>query len=162
MKKVIDWFLSLSLREQSILALGAVLLGILLLYGLLFAPITSRVQQSQQAVADRQSLLLYAHRVKNQILVSRHHAHGGKPEPVSNVMAVVEHALAQEDLAKYLQKVQQPDAQTVAITLHAVPFDLFIRWLQGFVRRYDIKIIQFQAKKASAYGVVDLQFLCKG
>ena len=77
---------------------------------------------------------------------------------VSNVMVQGEKSLAQANLAKYLDKVQQPQPDEVSISLHNVPFDKMIAWLQSLVKHYQISVLSFQSSAGKTFGTVNTQF----
>lgn len=157
MDNIKNWFLQLQKREQYSVGAGAVVAIILLLYGLIWSPLSAMVERSKLAIQTNQQLLQFMQHVQPKILALRSQQ-PKKITTINDIMLEVEHALAMADLAKYLKNVQQPTTDSVTIQLQAVPFDAIISWLQQFVSSYSVKVIEFQAKSNGIFGTVDVQF----
>ena len=148
------WFLSLSKREQGMVALGAVAVLSLLIYYVIFSPLNKALNAERLQLARNQVAWQWIHRAKGQLLHSNNHAR----VPVRNIMLTAEHSLAEHGLAIYLRAVSAPQPNQVQIKLAQVPFDKLIDWLQFLLHRDRIKVSQFQADKAARLGTVDAQF----
>lgn len=151
------WFLNLSKREQYIVGVGGLFGIICFFYGIIWSPLVVRVDILRQKVRDSQNLLMYVEHAKKKIFLLRA-GHNIRVTPVSNIMVDVERALAEKHLAQYLKHVQQPAADEVTIELHAVPFDIFIGWLQDYVSTHFVSVVAFQASKQKTFGTVNVQF----
>ncbi len=159
--KLQSWWETLANREKLIVAIGGVLGIFLILYFLIWSPLSEAVTNNQEQIAENTQTLAWLQHATSRIQSLRRAGVVPHTPAHTSVMALVERALASNQLAKYIRQVQQPEQTQVKISLKAVPFDQFINCLQRLENQSDVVVQQFQASKAKKPGLVDLQVTLK-
>lgn len=157
MKPIVDQWQTLSFRERVMLGMGVVTTVILLIYAILWSPLSNAVTHLQQQVASQQKLLQWMQHAVQKIQqlkqgempLTTHR----KNEPL---LELTERTITDKNLSRYLQQVQQPQANQLLLKFQQVPFDPLMSWLQTLLSQYAIQIKKINIKKTQAIGIVDV------
>lgn len=156
--KITSWWAALSERERVIVSCGSVIAIFLFFYFMLWSPLSAAVDAAKAELAENSQELTVVNAIASRILAFRQAGVVPHVDRSVSVMALLERALAEDQLAKYIRQVQQPQKGQVQVMLQSVPFDHFISCLQRLERRAGVSVKKLTAKKTSRLGVVDVQF----
>ena len=149
--KLRAWYGGLQEREQRIVGIGAVALGILLLVGAILLPLHSAVSSAEKRTETRRADLAWmqvnAPEIQtgnSSIAIDTHEA------PV----VVVDRVGRESGLASALRGTQ-PSGTGVRVQLEAASFDMLITWLATLDERYGLAIESISVDRAARPGVVN-------
>ena len=152
-----QWWQGLSERERRIVSVGGIAAVILLVYWLIWSPLTENVNQMKSQVIFQQNTYRWMQRATQQIGQLKQAGFSDAHHHDEAILVLVERALAQQKLSLYLRHVQQPQGNQLVLTFHKVPFDRLMSCLQTLAQEVNIEVLQFNASKTKVIGAVDAQ-----
>lgn len=148
-----QWFMSLEKRERGMVAGGAAILVIFILYLALVSPYLSHRRALTAQVQSQQALLAWMRPVASQIEA----LHGSQPAApaAGSLLGTVNASIASSGLAGALQQAQPSDDGSVRVQFKSADFDSLVSWLAGLQRSYGVIASDVTVTRASAAGQVD-------
>jgi general secretion pathway protein M len=152
MNKLKAWYGSLQQRDQRVVALGGVALGLIILIGGILMPLQSAVSRAIQASETRREDLVWM-----RINAPEIRARGGDiPADTGEVPVVLVDRVGREaGLAGSLRGTQPNTTGGVRVQLEAAPFDTMVTWLDTLDRRYGLAIESITVDRTPAPGLVN-------
>jgi general secretion pathway protein M len=135
-----DWFFGLEPRERLLVASGAVLLTLLLLYLLIWEPVAGRYAALQESVATQQQNLAWMQQAAVQINAlkgsntSTARGLGGR-----SLLAVVDQSVRAGGLGGAIKRIEPDGTKGVKVWLEGAAFDPMILWLGKLSKSYAIE-----------------------
>lgn len=154
------WWESLQDRERQMLSIGVIIVGVLMIYGLIWSPLSDAVLDRKTQVESQQQLLIYLQQASAKI--ERLKALGiAVDASVDNtgLLTLVEQTLGSQQLNSYLKQVQQPQQNQIALTFEKVPFDKLMQWLQILSTTRGIHVQNLSATRLMVIGTADVQMV---
>ncbi len=148
-----QWFNGLERRERLLVSIGAVLVGITLLYLMLWEPIAKAHVHREADLASARQL---AQRIELLAAQSRSSPNPGINRSLS-LLAAVDQSSKSGVLNKPLARIQPEGDTEVKVWLEAVPFDALLRWVDQLQTRDGIIVRSAQIEKDAASGAVGAQ-----
>lgn len=146
-----NWWENLLDRERRMLTIGIIVLSILIIYALIWSPLSGAVTDYKTQIESQRTLLIYLK--KAQAKITEMKAQGIQPAATSdNVLSLVEQTLSQQALSVYLKQVQQPKPNQVALSFEKVPFDKLMSWLQMMIMQHGAAVLKMQAMRLPVIG----------
>jgi general secretion pathway protein M len=151
MNKLRTWYAGLQPREQRVVLVGAIVLGVIVLIGGILLPLQSAVSNAMQGREARRDDLAWMRinaaevRAASALL---------PPETGEAPVVVVDRVGREAGLASALRGTQ-PSATGVRVQLEAAPFDTMITWLETLDRRYGLAIESITVDRNGAPGMVN-------
>lgn len=149
-----QWFNSLERRERLLVSIGAVLVGITLLYLVLWEPVAKAHRHREADLASARQLAQRIELLAAQSLSSS--SNPGINRSLS-LLAAVDQASKSGALDKPLARIQPEGDTEVKVWLEAVPFDVLIRWIDQMQTRDGIIVRSAQIEKDATSGSVSAQ-----
>jgi general secretion pathway protein M len=151
MNKLQAWYAKLEAREQRVVAVGAVAVALLILFGGILWPLDSAVSTAVKTAESRREDLAWmrinAPEIRSGAGAMR--APSGEPPVV-----VVDRIGREAGLGSSLRGTQ-PSATGVRVQLEAAPFDAVIEWLANLDEHYGLAIEAITVDRAAKPGVVN-------
>lgn len=151
------WWQNLAARERQLVMLGAGLIGLTLLWLLVWKPLASHHRLLQQDLADAQTANADMQSRRAEILSLRG---AGTPNPVvtggSLHTAVIE-TLKQYQLDGEGTTSEENDKNTVNLKLEGKPFDALVQFLASVETQQAAHATRLTLKPAAKPGTVDAQ-----
>ena len=125
-----DWLLGLEPRERMMFAAGAVLLVLLLLYALIWAPFRSGYHSLQESVSVQRDTALWMQGSAQTI--QRLRSSGGavtKGLGGRSLLSVTDSTARAGGLGPALKRVEPEGGNSVRVWLEGASFDVLIKWL---------------------------------
>lgn len=156
MDKLKTWYLQLQQREQRMLAAGAAALVLLLLYALVWSPLTTHQQTLRETVKEQQATALWmqqAAREATQLRAARPTA--GKIAAGQSLLALVDQSAKNSQLGSAMKRVE-PEGQTgVRVWFEQANFDDLVLWLEALQRDYGVHISTLVVERQETPGQVN-------
>ena len=152
------WFLSLAPRERLIVAAGAGVLLVLVLWLGVWEPLAQRTQQLEQSVTVQEETLAWMQQAAAEIEQLRR---SGGPAATGlqgrSLLAVVDQATRAAGLSGGLKRIEPEGADRVRVQFERIAFDDFMRWLDGLQRQYGVFTQSITVEREEAPGRVNIR-----
>jgi general secretion pathway protein M len=152
-----SWWESLANRERLMITIAGVFVGILFVYGVIWSPLSSAVEDYQTQVNSQQHLLAYlqaASRKIQQLKAEGIEASTGSSQ--TDLLSLAEQTLSQQGLSIYLKQVQQPKQNQIQLTLENVPFDKLMQWTQQLSNTQGVHVVTLNATRLPIVGTANV------
>lgn len=152
MNRLQGWYAGLSEREQRMVLVGSIVLGILVLVGGILLPLQSAVskadERSERRSADLEWMRANAPEVQAGALLM---ARDSGEAPV----VLVDRVGREAGLGSAFRGTQPSGTNGVRVQLEAAPFDTMIAWLATLEQRYGLSIDSVTVERAAKPGLVN-------
>jgi general secretion pathway protein M len=152
MNKLRSWYASLQQREQRVVAIGAITLGLIILIGGILMPLQSAVSRAVKGTETRREDLAWM-----RVNAPEVRALGAQlPLETGEAPVVLVDRVAREaGLASALRGTQPNATGGVRVQLEAAPFDTMVAWLDTLDRRHGLAIESITVDRTPAPGMVN-------
>jgi len=152
MNKLRNWYAGLQEREQRVVAIGAIALGLIILIGGILMPLQSAVSRAVKETDTRREDLAWM-----RVNAPEVRAFGNQvPVDTGEAPVVLVDRVAREaGLASALRGTQPNPTGGVRVQLEAAPFDTMIAWLDTLDRRHGLSIESITVDRTPAPGMVN-------
>ena len=152
MNKLRVWYASLQPREQRVVAIGAVALGLIILVGGILLPLQSAVSRAVLGTDTRRDDLVWMRANAPEI-----RARGGEiPADTGEAPVVLVDRVGREaGLGSALRGTQPNTTGGVRVQLEAASFDTMLVWLETLDRRYGLAVESITVDRTPAPGLVN-------
>ena len=145
------WFSGLQEREQRVVAIGAVVLGLIVLVGGILMPLQSAVSTAVRSNAGKRDDLAW---MRNNAPEIRAVGFALPADTGEAPMVLVDRVGREAGLSSALRGTQ-PNATGVRVQLEAAPFDTMITWLDTLDTRYGFALESITVDRGAAPGMVN-------
>lgn len=156
-----SWWESLLDRERQMISVGSAIVGLLIIYALIWSPLSDAVLDRKTQVESQRQLLIYLQHAS--VKIKQLKASGITVDAVvdnnAGLLALVEQTLGSLQLNSYLKQVQQPQQNQIALTFEKVPFDKLMQWLQMLSTMHGIHVQNLSATRLAVIGTADVQMV---
>jgi general secretion pathway protein M len=151
MNKLKTWYAGLQQRDQRVVALGGIVLGILILVGGILLPLQSAVSRAVKGSETRRDDLAWMRANAQEI-----RARGGDiPADTGEAPVVLVDRVGREAGLSGALRGTQPNATGgVRVQLEGAPFDTVIVWLDTLDRRYGLATESITVDRTPSPGLV--------
>ncbi len=136
-----EWLAGLEQRERHLVISGAVLLGLMLIYVVVWEPLTNKVDALRVSTMERDSTLRWMRQTAQEVKKLR--GSGGnraKSMGGQSLLSVVDRTAKSGRLGTALKRVQPDGEKRVRVWMEAASFDDVMRWLVLLDTRYGVRI----------------------
>lgn len=147
------WWATLAEREQRVLAVGAVVVGLTVLYLGIWEPVVKAQHDRELALEDARALATMLETLAVEVQRGRGAA-GGTAGAGQSLLSVVDQSRRASALTKPPTRLQPEGDATVRIWLDDVPFDALLRWLGDLQARYGVRVDAADIERQSGQGLV--------
>lgn len=152
------WFLGLAPRERLIVAGGAAILLVLVLWLAVWEPLVQRTAQLEQSVAVQEETLAWMRQAAGEIEQLRR---SGGPAAAGlqgrSLLAAVDQATRAAGLNSGLKRIEPEGQNRVRVQFEGVAFDDFMRWLNGLQGQYGVFTQSITVEREEAPGRVNIR-----
>ncbi|CEA02136.1 Type II secretion system protein M [Pseudomonas saudimassiliensis] len=154
------WWAGLAPRERIVLAGGAMLLVLVVLWLMIWEPLAQKREQLRADISALTADLSWMEQVASQ--VKRRAAQQGSASNGAaaggSVLTLVEVSARAAGLRESLERVQ-PEGQGARLWFNETSFDGLLRWLAELEQRHGLQISQLAVDAGTAPGVVSARVL---
>jgi general secretion pathway protein M len=149
--KLKRWYAGLQEREQRMVRMGAVAIGLLLLVGAVLLPLQSAISTALKRTESKRADLAWM-----RVNVPEIQAAGTVLliDTAEAPVVVVDRVGREAGLGSALRGTQ-PSGKSVRVQLEAAPFDTLITWLATLDHRYGLAVESITIDRAARPGVVN-------
>lgn len=150
------WWNGLAMREQRIVALGAIAAVLLLGWALVWHPLAVKRAELRDAVDTQRRDLAYVRVAAAE--VERLRTTGAKSRPDRqgrSLLALADATARSAGLESALKRVEPVGATSVRVSFEFAGFDPLIDWIESLSRDYGIETTDFSADRADGVGLVN-------
>ena len=147
------WWATLAERERRVLAVGAVVVGLTVLYLGVWEPVAQAQRDRERALEDARALATMLETLAVEVQRGRG-AGGGTAGAGQSLLSVVDQSRRASALTKPPTRLQPEGDATVRIWLDDVPFDALLRWLGDLQARYGVRVDAADIERQSGQGLV--------
>ncbi|PHQ81605.1 MAG: hypothetical protein COB66_01735 [Coxiella sp. (in: Bacteria)] len=151
-----DWWHEREQREQYILIGGGIIAAILLVYMLIWRPLSIHIADQQQNVTQNQALLTWMTTADTRLAQLKAMGYIKKTNASQAMLVTIEQSLVSSKLSPYVSNTQQQNTQQIQLTLKQVPFDKFIDWAEALWKSDNIVVKTAAIKKGAVTGTADV------
>ena len=151
MNKLRAWYAGLQERDQRVVLIGAIALGLIVLVGGILLPMQSAVSGAVKAAATKREDLAWMRAHELEIRSST-------PPPADTGEApvvLVDRVGRESGLASALRGTQPNATGGVRVQLEAAPFNAVVTWLDSLDNRYGVAIESITLDRSPAPGIVN-------
>lgn len=153
-----DWWMNLSLREKQTVALGTLLLGLFIIYEIMFAPLSSSVDNLRDKIHKNQTLLTWMQQSDKRIqFLEKAPPQTSSEKASASLLSIVQDDINKNPIAKSISQLQQADSDTIQLHLQNVSFDNTIKWLATLCQQQHLVINQLTIITGTTAGMVDAE-----
>jgi general secretion pathway protein M len=152
MNKLRNWYASLQQREQRVVAIGAIALGLIILIGGILMPLQSAVSRGVKDTETRREDLAWM-----RVNAPEVRAFGDQvaADTGEAPVVLVDRVAREAGLASALRGTQPIASGGVRVQLEAAPFDTMVVWLGTLDLRYGLAIESITVDRTPAPGMVN-------
>ncbi len=157
-----EWWLNLSLKEKQTVLAGSVLVGIFLIYAVIWSPITNAVASLRDNIHNNQVLLSWMQETDKRIQsLEKNQQHTTVHSTVS-LLSHIQTELDKTDFAKNAAPLQEAENDSIQLHLKNVNFDHLIQWLTKVSQQQDLIITEMSVKSDETSAIVDADIKLAG
>jgi len=146
------WWSGLAERERRVVGAGGIALGLILIYLLVWEPLTTTRQQRELDLQAARALAVQLEDLAGVAGRAGQPAIQGKEQ---SLLAIVDQSRRASALTKPPSRLQPEGDGTVRIWLEDVPFDALVRWLGELQTRYGVRVDNAEIERESGPGLVN-------
>lgn len=153
------WWETLSARERGLVAGGAALTLVLLLYVLVWEPFRSSGHRLQQSVAERRADLVWMRQAAQEI---KRLSSAGVAQPAGDdrsLLTRVDQTARAAGLGSALKRVAPQGDDRLSVQLDSVEFDKLLPWLGALERDHRITIVSLSVDRIDVAGLVNARIV---
>lgn len=152
------WYANLSAREQLMVRVGAAVVAVIVLLGLIL-PLNRNISQARQRVTTKQADLAFIQSVTPQ-LAAAGPASGSAPGGASLVV-LIDSSARESGLGKALSNSQPTGDGGLRIRLDRAAFDGMVAWLARLSQQHGVRIESAEIESAGEPGLVNAGLVLK-
>ena len=149
------WWAGLAPRERIIMAGGAVVLVVLVIYLLLWEPLARKKEQVRTDISALTADLMWMEQVAGQVKrrAAQQSSQATSGASGGSVLTLIEVSARAAGLRETLERVQ-PEGQGARLSFAETGFDNLLRWLGELEQRHGLHVSQLAVDAGTAPGTV--------
>lgn len=158
-ERALGFWRGLAARERAVLTLGTAAAVLLLLYGLVWAPLQRDLARLRSSVPEAQQQLAWMRAQAPRVREVR--ASAPKTIPGGGLLSFVEQTAQQHAIREHIRRVDPQGTSAVRLAVDEVAFDRLVQWLAELERRAGVRIENAGLEPLSAPGLVNARLLLR-
>jgi general secretion pathway protein M len=152
MDTVLAWFRAQSPRDQRVAAAGAVVVLLIVIFGI-FVPLDTGVARANARIQRKESDLAWMRSVAPQLAAAG--ATGAAPTSQRSLIVVVDSSARESGLGSALNSSEPGGPGALRVRLDKAPFDTLVAWLAKLSQQNGIHVEQGNIDAAGPPGLVN-------
>lgn len=152
------WWSTLQTRERLMVVIGALCLGIIVLWLMVWEPLSTRRDELSQRVEAAQETLVWMQQASRQIEQQRTIRDDGiaaSTDDGRSLLSVIDASAKQANLRKPIQRMDPQGDNGVDLWIEGVDFDELVRWLSRLQREHGIEIESISVDRTDEPGRIE-------
>ena len=134
-----EWFQGLGSREQMLLGAGALVLVLLLIYGLIWAPLGKGYNTMKTRVSAQRDTAEWLEQGAQTLRQLKRRAPAARGLGGKSLLAMADSTARSNGLGPSLKRVEPEGSRNVRVWLEDASFDLVVKWLGTLRTSYGIE-----------------------
>lgn len=152
-----EWWLSLSSEEKQTTLLGTLVAAILLIYALIWSPLSNKVDALRDKIHHNQALLSWMQQSDKKIELLEKSQQPSSRNANLSLLNIIQTESNQTAFANNISQLQQAENDSVDLRLQKVSFDALIKWIIDLCSKEKLVITQLSATPGTTPGIVDAE-----
>ncbi len=157
-----DRFMSLSERERRTLIIAAVILGLLMVYALIWKPINASAERWAQLAQQREEFVVWMKKAVQEAKQLRQQAGSPNVGRAQSLLALVDQTARRSQLGPAMKRVEPKGSGEVRVRLENASFDDVMKWLTQLQRTSAVSIDSISIDKEDSPGRISATLTLKG
>lgn len=155
-----NWFNTLQFRERVLVAGGALVLLVLIVYLWIIEPLSNDVERLQKRVEGGQSQVAWMSNASNEVQGLRSSgSRGGSVDTKTSLITAVERSSSQMGIRSQVKRMEPQGNNKLSIEMTAVPFDQLMEWLGSLEKTFAASVVQLNSTRSKLPGRVDARII---
>lgn len=160
-QKALQHWSNLAPREKYSVIGGSVVASLILLYTLIWSPITSQIITLREQIPREQKTLAWMKEADKQIELLKKDKISSGNKSLSLRLNTVQEKIQHSPMGKNLTQLTQLNTDEIHCTFNNVDFDKLVTWLIDFSQQENISIEQASVHRTNAPGIVQAEFVVR-
>jgi general secretion pathway protein M len=158
------WWNSLNRRERWLVAGGAGLVPLFLVYTLIWHPFHTRLQTLRQTVAAQRQELAWMRQAAVEIKSLEATTSSSRPrrEGQQSLLTLVDQSARTAGLGTALKRIEPQGEDKLRVQFEQVGFDQLIHWLGSLEQAYGVTLVNATVDRQTESGRVDARLVLQG
>lgn len=154
------WFMGLAPRERLLAGMAAVIGILVMIYGLAWHPLSSRVAYLHQSIDEQEQLKRWMQQTATE--VKRLQGAGvAVAEDHRSLLAVVDQTSKEAQLGMAVKRIQPEGQDLVRVSLEQANFDDVVMWLGGLQHAHGVSVVDAAIDRQKEPGRVNARLTLK-
>lgn len=154
-----EWWNNLSQRDQFVMIIGSIVLGLIFSYTVLWSPLNDRVDQLNKEVKYQHHLLSWMKGAQKEFRQTSRNKKRAQNVGNAALLGATVDALKAAKLDKYAYQIEQTEAGKIKLNYTSVPFDLLLEWSIDFWSSYQVVMSELDITPLDKPGFVKAQLI---
>lgn len=154
-----EWFDQLAPRERLILATGAAVGAILLLYTLLWVPLARDVERLEASVVEQSKAVARMRQAAREVEFLKRGLAGASSSDGRPLLTLVEQTARSAGLGSALNRVEPQGSGSAGVWLQNAPFDDLVDWLGVIDTELGVRVDSMVADPQDSPGQVNVRLV---
>ena len=155
-----EWLNNLQARERNLILGAALILAALLLYLLLWEPVSKKVTSLKGSVSAQQTQLVWMQQASREVrTLQKNPASGPVGNQGTSLIRAVETSAKETGMRSSVTRMEPQGSDKITVELRGAEFDGLVDWIGILTHQYGASVNQFSATKTDAQGRVDARFI---
>ncbi len=150
-----DWFLGLQARDQRILLVGALVLGLVLAWAAIWLPMVRHRAALERGVAAERKTLHWMQQAATEVRVLRQRRHAAPARGGRSLLAIIDQSARAAGLGPGIRRIEPEGPQRIRVRLENVAFDKLMLWLDDLQRQSGALPEAVRIEQGEGAGLVD-------
>lgn len=151
-----QWFLSRSTRERLLLTLAAAGLSLLMLYLLIWEPLSTAITRQQAHAVKQRDTLAWMQQAATEVRTLRARATTDADSSVS-LLTLVDRTARQAGIRERVRQLKPTQDDVLQLWMEQVSFDTLIEWLGALEARHAVSVRSATIEQREHNGLVDVR-----
>jgi len=149
------WWTNLKIREQRLIALGAVISFFLIFYTLILSPLASHNQELRDSLQNKVKLIEWMQVTDAKI--RKHQKQNSSHATGSSILSIVQNQLNSDELQKHVTEMKQNENNAVYLNLHNLQFEKLATFLATISKEEHLTITRLSLVPVNKKGIVNAE-----
>ncbi|MDH5693265.1 MAG: type II secretion system protein M [Gammaproteobacteria bacterium] len=162
LQKAIQTWMQLRPREQTLIGTAAVLIGLMMVYSIVWEPVVDNVAHLKVQVKEEQDLVVWMQNAAKEVKQLTRGQGGNRSTQGQSLLAIIDSSAKIAKLEQAVKRVEPDSQNKVRVWLESAVFDDVAKWLAALSSTYGVEIESASIDKEAVSGRVSARFEFKG
>ena len=164
-KSFADMIANLDPRERNALIVGSIMLGVLLVYAVLWRPFSNKVEKLEYSVQEQRTLQQWINTAsaEAQRLRATQNTNSERQNTAGqSLLSVVDQAAKKDRLGSALKRIEPEGGTKVRVWIEQAPFDDVVLWMGNLKNVYGVQVTNASIDRQGTSALVNARLTVEG